>query len=78
MRYRKIGKSVQCPYYRFDIDVRLVCEGITQDVSTINLIFPDREKLLKHRREQCSRCWEECPIKLLVDRKRQEDQWETN
>jgi hypothetical protein len=71
MKYRKISRSVKCPYYRFDHDVRLVCEGITQDMNTINLVFPDRERLLQHRREQCSRCWEDCPIKGLVDRKRE-------
>jgi hypothetical protein len=69
MAIKKYSTNVKCPYYHKDVDIRLVCDGITQDMTTVNLIFPSREKLLQHRRQHCSRCWDECPVKKAIDLK---------
>jgi hypothetical protein len=66
---KHVDKNVECPYYRKDDGLRLICEGITRDMETINLVFPDRESLLYYRRNKCSRCWKECAIKKLIDKK---------
>ena len=84
MKYRKIAKSVNCPYYRFDIDVRLVCDGFKMvfdgteiDVNSINATFLNRDMLLQCRRHLCSRNWEKCPIGQMVAIKREmaEKKW---
>ena len=66
---KKVDKNVECPYYRKDDGQRLICEGITSDMETVNLVFPDRKALLTYRRNKCSRCWKECAIKKLIDQK---------
>ena len=62
-------RSSKCPYYRKDNGIRLVCEGIIQDMVSVNMIFHDRKSLLAHRGRYCVRCYENCPIKQMVDAK---------
>ena len=66
---KREDKNVECPYYRKDDGTRLICEGITADMETINLVFPNRKALLTYRKTKCIRCWKECPIKKLNDQK---------
>ena len=66
---KKVDKNVGCPYYRKDDGQRLICEGITSDMDTINLVFPDRKALLTYRKNKCSRCWKECALKKIIDQK---------
>lgn len=67
MAIKKYYRTINCPYYIKDVDIRLVCEGFTEGMQTVNNTFPDREALLEHRREQCMKHWKECPIKLAND-----------
>ena len=66
---KKVDKNVECPYYRKDDGIRLICEGITTEMDTVNLVFPNRKALLTYRRTKCSRCWKDCAIKKLIDQK---------
>ena len=66
---KRVDKNAECPYYRKDDGIRLICEGITSEMDTINLVFPNRKALLTYRRENCCRCWKECAIKKLIDKK---------
>jgi len=52
---------VQCPYYRYDQDGCIHCEGITGD-SILRLGFhtPGSRKLHKHA--HCHSAWTTCPI----------------
>lgn len=52
---------VQCPYYRYDRDGCIHCEGITAD-STLRLGFGAPHGRMQHKRTHCHRAWTTCAI----------------
>jgi hypothetical protein len=69
MTKKKISRDAECSYYRADKDIRLICAGVTEDMRSINLVFNDREKLLKYRRMHCNRNCDGCFLKEALDKK---------
>lgn len=69
MATKKYDKNAKCPYYRKDVDIRLVCAGIAEDMQSVNLVFRDRESLLKYRRTHCNRNCDSCFMKEVLDKK---------
>jgi hypothetical protein len=68
MTKKKVSRDVDCSYYRADKDIRLICAGATADMRSVNLVFHDREKLLKYRRTHCNRNCDGCFLKEALDK----------
>ena len=68
MTTKKVSRDAECTYYRADKDIRLICAGATEDMRSVNLVFNDREKLLKYRRMHCNRNCDGCFLKDALDR----------
>jgi hypothetical protein len=69
MAIKKYYQNAKCPHYRKDIDIRLICEGATSDMSAVHLVFPNREKLLKYRRDYCCGSYETCSIEQAIEKR---------
>lgn len=52
---------VRCPYYRYDTQGAIHCEGVS-DVSILRLSFRDRGARLQHKKAFCRSCWTGCSI----------------
>jgi hypothetical protein len=68
MTTKKVSRDAECTYYRADKDIRLICAGATEDMRSVNLVFNDREKLLKYRRMHCNRNCDGCFLKDALDK----------
>lgn len=68
MTMKKVSRDAECTYYRADKDIRLICAGATEDMRSVNLVFNDREKLLKYRRMHCNRNCDGCFLKDALDK----------
>ena len=66
-----MGKYVACPYYRYDRDCRIFCEGGVRR-------FRDRERLRRHRARYCGRIghYRECAVARKIDRRYEEADYE--
>ena len=60
---------MDCPYYVRDDGAKLICEGITDDMMTVQQVFDTRQTMLEYRKRNCVKCWRECPVKKLNDLK---------
>ena len=52
---------VRCPYYRYDSDGCIFCEGISE-ASTLRLSFRTPHARRKHKIEFCRNCWTGCAL----------------
>ena len=68
MTTKKVSRDAECTYYRADKDIRLICAGATEDMRSVNLVFNNREKLLKYRRMHCNRNCDGCFLKDALDK----------
>lgn len=66
-----ISQNARCPHYRSEQrsdGYRLRCEGLVPG-SWIHMVFADRTELIRWRDEKCKRCWRECPIAGMLEKK---------
>ena len=62
-------KHVRCPYYIKDEGVKIRCEGIDEDSTTIHLVFPSAKARKDYQWKKCCRDYGTCLIAKMNDRK---------
>ena len=60
--------SVRCPFYRWQKDYEIACEGFSE-VSTVSLHFFDRRQKRKYVCKFCEQNYEDCILYKEVDKK---------
>lgn len=59
---------VKCPYYKFEERQMIFCEGV-QDGTAIHLAFDTSPNLKDYKNRFCKRCWGECILAQMQNRK---------
>lgn len=59
---------VKCPYYKGEEKQMLFCEGV-QEGSAIHLAFDTNPNLKDYKNSFCKRCYNQCLIADLLNRK---------
>lgn len=55
------SKSVLCPFYSCEEDVKLHCEGVVPRTS-IHLVFRSPSELIEYRKKYCEASYGECRL----------------
>lgn len=63
-----LSKDTKCPYYRKDVQNKIVCEGIDED-GTIHINFSTTRKRAAYQKIKCCANYKACPIAQILDRK---------
>jgi hypothetical protein len=67
MRYYE-SKEAKCPFYRKEDQYKVFCEGVN-NISSINLNFPNRKECRAYKKEHCNSNYHKCSIcKMLYDK----------
>lgn len=67
MRYYE-SKEAKCPFYRKEDQYKVFCEGVN-NISSINLNFPNTKECRAYKKEHCNSNYYKCPIcKMLYDK----------
>lgn len=64
----KVSVYVKCPYYHREEKQKIFCEGI-QEGTSIHLAFDTGENLKEYERRFCKRCWGDCILAQMQNRK---------
>lgn len=71
MRYAKVTRYAQCPFFLSSGKETVLCEGITEDcTTTLRFINPGKRTL--HRKRYCNASYVECPLYKLLEAKYRE------
>lgn len=68
-----IAKDVQCPYYKKDDGVKICCEGIEEESSSVHIVFPSAHKRVEYQRQKCCRDYNTCLIAAMNNKKWEEE-----
>lgn len=58
----------KCPYYRYDSEGCIFCEGISE-TSTLRLSFHNPKARRQHKHDFCRNCWTGCAIAQMQNRR---------
>ena len=70
MRHKQ-SKSVLCPFYSCEEDVKLHCEGVEPRTS-IHLTFRSPAELAEYRKRKCEATYKECRLAKMLYAKYEE------
>ena len=65
---KKYDRYVQCPYYRKNCKMGIVCEGIAEK-SSLSLTFCNRLRANRHSQTYCRGAWKTCPVATMHNRR---------
>jgi hypothetical protein len=64
----KVDPYVVCPYYKKNEKQKIHCEGVENDTA-LHIAFSTPQKLQDYRKQYCRRCWKECLIAEMLNRR---------
>ena len=62
------GGLVLCPFYKYEGERLIYCEGIAPETA-IHLAFKTKDKLRAYRSDYCEKCYNKCLIAGALNRK---------
>ena len=62
------GGHVQCPYYKYEGERMIYCEGVTPETA-LHLAFRTKDKLRAYRSVYCEGNYKNCLIAQMLNRK---------
>lgn len=68
-----MAKDVLCPYYKKDDGVKICCEGIEGESSTVQIVFASANARRDYQKLKCCRDYGTCLIAKMNDRKWKDD-----
>ena len=60
---------VQCPFYKSNRNLAIVCESIMQNSSTLTFQFNDKKSKQDYMDKYCKSDYKKCDICILCDKK---------
>ena len=68
MSKHAFGKDVVCPYYKYEGQQMIYCEGVEENTA-LHLAFASKTDMRDYRKAKCERCWKGCMIAQMLNRK---------
>ena len=68
----KVSKSVLCPFYSCEEDVKIHCEGVEPRTS-IHLVFRSPAEFINYRLKYCDKDFGECRLAKMLYGKYEEE-----
>lgn len=68
-----MAKDVICPYYKKDEGVKVCCEGVGEESSSLYIVFPSPRKRIEYQRQKCCGDYNTCLVAAMNNRKYEED-----
>jgi hypothetical protein len=62
------GGLVICPYYKYESQQMIHCEGVMPNTA-LHLAFDAKDKMRAYRNAYCEKCYNECLIAGMLNRK---------
>ena len=61
-------KDVVCPYYKYEAQQMIYCEGV-EDKTALHLAFDSKQGKKDYMKFHCRECWKRCLIAQMLNRK---------
>lgn len=68
MPYNYDDKNVRCPFYQYERDNKIYCEGLIKN-SVTSTNFKNKSALKEHKNGICSEAYKDCPLYKALTKK---------
>ena len=68
MSKHSFGKNVVCPFYKYEGQQLIYCEGV-DDHTAIHLAFASKQELRDYRKAKCEDRYKSCMICQMLNKK---------